>query len=63
MAANVVRVGTPLRDAAEADPEAQAPNLEDLTVAELRDYADEHDIDLSGASRKAEIIEAIESSS
>lgn len=31
-----------------------------LTVAQLRAYADENGIDLSNASKKAEILEAIE---
>lgn len=35
-------------------------SLEDLTVAELRDLADNRGVDLDGASRKAEIIDAIQ---
>lgn len=34
-------------------------NLDDMTLAELKDYAKEHDIDLNGARTKAAIIEAI----
>lgn len=34
-------------------------SLEDLTIAQLRDYAAAHDVDLTGATRKADIITAI----
>ena len=42
----------------EATPEQMS--LEDMTLAELKDYAKEHDIDLNGASRKADILAAIQ---
>lgn len=38
---------------------ASEPPPPDATIADLRDYAEQHDIDLAGASRKAEIVEAI----
>jgi hypothetical protein len=44
---------TPAAHAAEND------GLEEMTVAELREYADENEIDLSGKSRKDEIVQAI----
>lgn len=34
--------------------------LESMTVAELKDYAAKHDIDLGDATKKADIIAAIE---
>ena len=35
------------------------PALEDLTVDQLRQYAEDHKIDLQGATRKADLILAI----
>jgi hypothetical protein len=43
-----------------AQPSAPS-DLEDMTVAQLKDYAEAHDIDLPSDARKADIIEAIES--
>lgn len=40
------------------DPE-QAEPLEEMTVAQLNEYAAEKGIDLNGATKKADIIEAI----
>jgi hypothetical protein len=40
------------------DPE-EGLMLEGLTVAQLQEYAAEHEIDLDGASRKDDIISAI----
>lgn len=37
-------------------------NLEDMTVEELRDYAEENDIDLGKATSQAGILEKIRSS-
>lgn len=34
-------------------------SFDDMTLAELKDFAKEHDIDLNGARTKAAIIEAI----
>lgn len=39
-----------------------APPLTEMTVAELREHAHRHGFDLGGASRKAEIIDAITAS-
>lgn len=47
--------------AAEARGEA-ARELGDYTVAELNDYAEKNDIDLGGATKKADLIAAIEAS-
>jgi len=38
---------------------ASEPPPADATIAHLREYAQDHDIDLAGTSRKAEIVEAI----
>lgn len=38
---------------------ARAPDLSDLTVAELKSLAEERGVDLTGASRKAEILERL----
>lgn len=35
------------------------PVYENMTVAELREYAEEHGVDLNGARRKDEIVETI----
>ncbi|ONH35722.1 hypothetical protein [Protofrankia sp. BMG5.30] len=54
-----------LRDRLRRQPELAAPPapadkpLDRLTVDELREYADEHDIDLGEASKKADIIAVI----
>lgn len=37
----------------------RGPQLTMMTVAELRQYAQEHEIDLNGATRKDEIVQAI----
>ena len=39
------------------EPKQEA--LEDMTVAQLKEYAEEKGIDLNGATKKADIIEAI----
>ena len=41
------------------EPEQQEKDLEEMTLAELKDYAKEHDIALNGARTKDAIIEAI----
>ena len=41
------------------DEVEEAPDLEDMTKAELIAYADEHGIEVDAKSRKAEIIAAI----
>ena len=46
------------RDPDEADAASAAPDLESLTVAQLRDLAAEDGIDLGKAKTKAEIIAA-----
>lgn len=49
-------------DAALGDPaldDHAAPALDDMTVGELRAYAAEQGVNLDGATRKAEIVEAI----
>ena len=40
-------------------PAEEKDNLEDRTVADLRDYAVEYGIDLEGLTRKADIVAAI----
>jgi len=44
----------------ETQPEKNPEAIEEMTVAELREKAKEEDINLHGASRKEDIIEAIE---
>lgn len=44
------------------EPPAPEKTLDDMTVAELRDLAAERDVDLSGASKKAEILEVLRAS-
>lgn len=41
------------------EPESTLPNFEDMKVEELKKLAEEYEIDLNGATKKAEIIEAI----
>lgn len=41
------------------DPAAAGQDLEALTVAKLREYASDHDVDLAGATRKDDLIAAI----
>jgi hypothetical protein len=36
------------------------PSLENLTISELKEYADGNEIDISGLTKKVDIIEAIE---
>jgi len=43
----------------EDDEDDEESDLEGMTVAELREYAEENDIDLDGATRKDDIIAAI----
>lgn len=45
--------------APEARNESPPPSLEDLTIAQLREFALENDIDLGEATKKADIIAAI----
>jgi nucleotide-binding universal stress UspA family protein len=45
---------------ADGEPAADLPFLETLTVKELRAYAEEHGIELGDASKKADLIAAIE---
>lgn len=40
-------------------PKVEDDGLDELTVAELRQYAEENELDLSGKSRKDEIVQAI----
>lgn len=42
-----------------AENEERPENLEDMTVKELKAYADVHDIDLNGLTKKADILNAI----
>lgn len=35
-------------------------NYEEMTLPELRDYADSHNVDLTDATRKADVIERIQ---
>lgn len=58
----VTKAGDPVDVPAEpVEPvdEGGVKPLGDMTLAELRAYADEHEIDLGGASRKPEVIDAI----
>ena len=41
------------------DGEGQEKAIEDMTIPELREYAEGNDIDISGLTRRADIIEAI----
>lgn len=41
-------------------PGGEVKDFESMTIAELREYAEEHEIDLTGLTLKADIIEAIE---
>lgn len=45
----------------EPQPEPVAEDLSKLTVAQLRELAQERGVDLAGASRKAELLEALSS--
>ena len=45
---------------AEAEPVEESPSLESYTIAQLRELAEENEIDLSGLTKKADIIAAIE---
>jgi hypothetical protein len=56
---NTPRPGVPLCLVGQAT-EAY-PSYSDMPVSELRQFAEGHDVDLSGASRKDEIVERIES--
>lgn len=51
-----VAPGTP----AEPNVDEEEKSLEDMTIAQLKAYANAHQIDLAGATKKAEIIEEIE---
>ena len=42
----------------QAEPEQEEP-LDKMTLAELREYAKEHDINLGGATKKADVLKAI----
>lgn len=43
--------------------DGSAGDLSDMTVAELKSYADQHHIDLAGASKKDDIVAAIQKES
>lgn len=50
------------RELARQQAEAAAgpePGLEDYTLAELREIAEQQDVDLAGATRKADVIDRI----
>jgi hypothetical protein len=52
-------------DEAETEAEHQKPQtleqaIESMTVPELREYAEGNEIDISGLTKKADIVEAIE---
>jgi len=49
-----------LLDALPAEPEVAPPALSTLTVPQLRELAEQHGVDLQGATRKAEIVAALE---
>lgn len=51
--------GKPVPGLVEVPAAPAAPNLEDLTVDQLRDVAATDGIDLAGATRKGEVIAAI----
>lgn len=40
-------------------PAPEAIDLDSLTVEQLKELADEHEVDLTGLARKAEIVEAL----
>lgn len=40
--------------------EIASPNYEEMTLPELRDYADAHQVDLTDATRKQDVIERIQ---
>lgn len=40
--------------------ESASPKYEEMTLPELRDYADSHGVDLTDATRKADVIERIQ---
>ena len=42
-----------------AETEEQTESLDDMTVKELKAYAEEHSIDLDGLTKKADILKAI----
>lgn len=42
-----------------AVPDQEAKELDGMTVAEMREYADENGIDLGGATKKADVLEAL----
>lgn len=47
---------------AEKAPAAETPDFAKMTVAQLKDFAKDHDIKIQSGARKAEIIETIEKS-
>lgn len=47
---------------AEEAPVAETPDFAKMTVAQLKDFAKDHDIKIQSGARKAEIIETIEKS-
>lgn len=51
--------GEPTTQSQEALSEAAPASLESMTVSQLHDYADENGIDLSGCSKKGDILDAI----
>ena len=55
------RIGETTSEVESPEPEESSEDLGSLTVAELKDLAEERGIDLTGAHLKAEIISAIES--
>ena len=54
-----VQEGPEQNENTKAEAEQSEIAYEEMTVAELRDYAKEHDINLTGARAKADIVGAI----
>lgn len=53
---NTATVGLAAQD---ADIDTVEPSLDDMSLAELKAYAKDHDVDLNGARTKATIADAI----
>ena len=59
--APVAEAEAPAAEAPVAEaPAAETPDFSKMTVAQLKDFAKEHDIKVQSGARKAEIIETIE---
>lgn len=51
-----------LGDHPDIEPVGNVPDPDDMTLEELKQYAEKHDIDLRGATKKADVLAIVKES-